>query len=150
MGGAHVGANGTVKAQCVGNRTRGRGVTCTRTNPTLNMHAEEILVPLIVFATIFGIVYIAVVSRHRQRMAMIEKGADPSLFASKSNGSVALAIGLLMAGLGAGLAIGWFIDRVFINDPTSDNPLPYFIPVLICGGLALLQYHRIIRHRQQG
>jgi hypothetical protein len=114
------------------------------------MDAYVLLFFAVEAAMIFGIVYVVVTARHRQRMAMIEKGADPSLFASKSNGSLALALGLLLAGLGVGLGVGWFADHVIIHDPENDNPLPYFISVLICGGLALLQYHKIVRRKQQG
>ena len=41
---------------------------------------EEILVPIALFAMIFGIVYVGASTRHKQVMAMIEKGADPALF----------------------------------------------------------------------
>lgn len=115
--------------------------------PTTTMNPEIIIFP-IMCAMIFGIVYVTVTARHRQRMAMIEKGADPALFADKNKGNTALAFGLLMAGLGVGLAIGWFADHVIIHDPDNDNPLPYFISVLICGGLALLQYHKLVRRNK--
>lgn len=35
--------------------------------------AEDILIPLVVFAAIFGIVYVVVSAINRERMAMIEK-----------------------------------------------------------------------------
>ena len=50
-----------------------------------------ILVPLGLFAMIFGIVYLLVTSRNRERMALIERGADPTLFeARKKAGSVGI------------------------------------------------------------
>lgn len=38
----------------------------------------------IVFGTIFGVIYLIVSSRTRVRLALIEKGADASIFNSKS------------------------------------------------------------------
>src|SRR5262245_32544263 len=113
-------------------------------NNTINMDSLEVLIPIVMCAMIFGIVYVTVTARHRQRMAMIEKGADPSLFASKSNGSLALAFGLLMIGIGLGVFLGWIADRIIFQENWGDSPGPYLIGVLVCGGAALLQYHRIV------
>ena len=38
----------------------------------------DFIIPVSLFAMIYGIVYIIV--RRKERLAMIEKGADPSLF----------------------------------------------------------------------
>jgi len=41
----------------------------------------EVLVAFIAFfATIFGIYYVSVTTRNKERMALIDKGADASLF----------------------------------------------------------------------
>ena len=40
----------------------------------------EVLIPMSVFATIFGVIYLYLTTRNRERMAMIEQGADPELF----------------------------------------------------------------------
>jgi hypothetical protein len=112
------------------------------------MPTEVIILP-VMCAMVFGIVYVVISARHRERMAMIEKGADPSLFARKAHSSNPLAFGLLMAGLGIGLGIGWTFDAVVFGAGV-ENPLPYFISILFFGGLALLQYHRIIRREHRG
>ena len=44
------------------------------------MQAEEVLIPLIVFAAIFGIVFVVISARNRERMAMIEKDVNPKDF----------------------------------------------------------------------
>ncbi|MDA0714452.1 MAG: hypothetical protein O2867_04050 [Bacteroidetes bacterium] len=44
------------------------------------MQAVEILVPISLFLIVFGIFYIYFTTRHRERLALIEKGADASLF----------------------------------------------------------------------
>ena len=50
--------------------------------------ATGILVPLGLFAMIFGIVYLGVTSRNRERMALIERGADPALFETKKKAKI--------------------------------------------------------------
>jgi NADH:ubiquinone oxidoreductase subunit 3 (subunit A) len=42
------------------------------------MNLESLLVPLALFAMIFGIVYIAVTASNRQKIAMIEAGMNPN------------------------------------------------------------------------
>jgi hypothetical protein len=46
------------------------------------MPYSETLVALAFFATTFGIAYLAINARHRQRMAMIEKGVDAAALLS--------------------------------------------------------------------
>ena len=43
---------------------------------------EEFIVMLILFGTIFGIAYVYLTTRNRERLALIEKGVDASLAAS--------------------------------------------------------------------
>jgi O-antigen ligase len=110
------------------------------------MDSEIIIVPLF-FAAIFGIVYITVTARHRQRMAMIEKGMDPSLIGDKPEIHKSLRNGLFLLGVGLGLFLGHLMQLSMFVD---DNPLPYFIMVMLCGGAALIIYHWIVRRKQQG
>ncbi len=42
------------------------------------MHAEEILIPIVFFGAIFGIFYLYITARNKERLSMIEKGADAS------------------------------------------------------------------------
>ncbi len=113
----------------------------------MDTQATEVLVPLIVFSCVFGIIYVIVTARHRQRMAMIEKGADPKLFAS--NTSFPLAVGMLMLGLGIGIALGWVADRLIYGPELGNNPGPYFVACLVCGGSALMLYHRIMEKKRK-
>ncbi len=106
------------------------------------MFDTPVLPMIALCATVFGIFYLRITTQHRQRMAMIEKGlpvVDPS---SVKRGSGAYAWGLLFLGAGAGLGIGWFVDTILNGSEAGNNPLPYFISVFICGGLALIHYHR--------
>jgi hypothetical protein len=74
--------------------------------------AAEILVPLIFFASLFGIVYLFLSTRHRERMALIEKGADASLFHTgnpRGRKSIILNLSLTLIGIGLGSMIAIFL-----------------------------------------
>lgn len=104
---------------------------------------ESPVLPMIAFcATVFGIFYLRITSQHRQRMAMIEKGMALDDLNSKRRSSTAFALGLLGVGIGAGLGLGWFLDEVLHGAESGNNPMSYFICVFLCGGAALIHYHR--------
>ncbi len=96
----------------------------------------EILVPIAVFAAIFGIVYVIVTSRNRERMAMIEKGVDPKDFLAKpkTNNNGIIKWALLLVGVGIGLFLGSILDT-YTDIP--EEPA-YFACSLLFGGLGLV------------
>ena len=96
---------------------------------------EEILIPLVVFAAIFGIVFVISSARNRERMAMIEKGVNPKDFMTerKPNSYAIIKWALLLVGLGFGLFIGSLLET-YTNIP--EEPA-YFAASLFFGGLGL-------------
>ena len=96
----------------------------------------EILVPISIFAAIFGIIFVIVTAQNRERMAMIEKGVNPQDFMKKSKPSVygLLKWALLLVGLGFGLFIGSLLDT-YTQIP--EEPA-YFASTLFFGGLGLV------------
>ena len=76
---------------------------------------EEILIPIAVFGTIFGIFYLFLSTRHRERMSLIEKGADASLFYAQGKGNghwrnlIFLNLALTLMGVGLGITIAIFL-----------------------------------------
>ncbi|MBC2845967.1 DUF6249 domain-containing protein [Winogradskyella flava] len=76
---------------------------------------EEILIPLSFFAVIFGIVYLYYSTRNKERLALIEKGADASIFnIGKRSGSswkvVVINLAFLLMGIGLGTFIAALLD----------------------------------------
>ena len=97
--------------------------------------AEDILIPLVVFATIFGVVYVIISARNRERMAMIEKGVNPKDFMieRRPNSYGVVKWALLLAGIGFGLFIGSLLEAY-----TSIQEEPaYFASALFFGGAGL-------------
>lgn len=73
---------------------------------------EAVFVPLIVFASIFGMVYVWLSTRNKERLALIEKGADASLFTVKKShrSNYTLKIGMLAVGIGIGILVGSLLE----------------------------------------
>ena len=105
----------------------------------------EILIPMSMFGSIFGIAYIFYKTRHIERLALIEKGASAELFESKKqHGNLTLKIGMLFVGVALGLLLATLLDQYTIIDEAS-----YPIMVFLFGGLALILNDFIERKRSE-
>lgn len=100
----------------------------------------EILVPLSFFAMIFGIVYLIYSTRNRERLALIEKGVDASIFLQgKTNGIPAwkifvINVAFLLIGIGAGLFIALFISTY----TQMNSDVIYPATIITMSGVGLL------------
>lgn len=121
------------------------------------MSGPEVLVPVIMFAggfaMIFGIVYL----RTRQNLAMIEKGMNPRESVSQPAPYKNLKFGLLLIGAGAGLLAAYLLDLYVIPHEyftegsgldthrfrRDENPAIYFALIAIGGGLGLLGSYKM-------
>ena len=96
---------------------------------------EEIFIPLTFFAALFGIFYVYITARNKERLSMIEKGADASMFSTKRKYyAMTLKIGMLLVGISLGILIGSFIDEY----TTLPEEVGYFSMIFLFGGLALV------------
>jgi flagellar biosynthesis protein FliQ len=101
------------------------------------------------FATIFGVVYVHYTTRNKERMALIEKGADASLFntgkeAVKWNFSwskFTLKIGMLAMGI----AVGIIVAAVMAQSQILDEDALYSSMIFFFGGLSLVLFYVIDR-----
>jgi predicted MFS family arabinose efflux permease len=99
------------------------------------MGPGEVLIPITVFGAIFGIFYVYISARNKERMSMIEKGADASMFVTKRKYSaMTLKIGMLLVGIALGILIGSIIDEY----TTLPSEVGYFSMIFLFGGLALI------------
>jgi hypothetical protein len=98
---------------------------------------QETLIVLIIFAALFGIVFVAVSSRNRERMSMIEKGVNPKDFMKPASGPNVYGIlkwALLLVGLGLGLFLGSILETY---TAIPEEPA-YFAAALFFGGMGLV------------
>jgi hypothetical protein len=95
---------------------------------------RDFLVSIAAFATVFGIIYTIVITRYRERMSMLEKGVDPSYFASKGPDTRALKAGMLCIGIALGLLAG----NMLYKTDLLDRVVAYFSMTFLFGGLSLI------------
>ncbi|GAA4957243.1 DUF6249 domain-containing protein [Algibacter aquimarinus] len=77
---------------------------------------EEILIPISLFLAIFGVVYLYLSTRNKERLALIEKGADASIFMRGRSSSpiwkvILLNLALLLMSIGVGVFIASILDN---------------------------------------
>ena len=86
------------------------------------MGSEVIIIPLI-FAVIFGIFYLYISARNKERLALIEKGADASIFYGKERKVtpiwkvIVINLALLLMGIGAGV----LLSEVLVQTNMDEN-----------------------------
>ena len=95
------------------------------------------IVPVAMFAMVFGIVYL----QKRERLVMIERGMDPRRYKQKSAPYNTLKAGLLLIGSGVGLFLAFLLDHTAFKHTSDDfdnaNVAIYFAMIAIFGGLGL-------------
>jgi hypothetical protein len=108
---------------------------------------ENFLIVLIIFAAIFGIVFVIATARNKERMAMIEKGVGPKDFMTerRPNSYGILKWALLLVGVGFGLFIGSLLDA-YTRVP--EEPA-YFAAALFFGGAGLFAAFLIARNAEE-
>lgn len=100
---------------------------------------EEVLIPLIVFGTIFGVLFVYFSTRNKERLALIDKGADASLFntGKKYNWkNFTLSAGMFLIGIGLGTIVGALIESA----TNLEEGVAYTFSIFLFAGLSLVIY----------
>lgn len=118
------------------------------------MHGAEVLIPIVLFAggfaMIFGIVYL----KTRENLAMVEKGMNPKQQYNRPAPFKSLKLGLLLLGAGLGLLLAFIIDANMPHQVidfgsyrrvSEDRPQIYFALIAIGGGIGLITSYAIER-----
>ena len=104
-------------------------------------------IALIVFSAVLLIVsiyYIRTNTRHKEHMAMIEKGMKPESSCTQFFlDTLKLAFGIV--GGGIGFILGVILESSGFFDSSIELPL-YFAPILICVGLSLALFYSLYRN----
>ena len=97
---------------------------------------KHIIITVSAFAGVFGIVYVFLITRYRERMAMIERNVDASLFVSKAGGSISptLKFGMLFVGV----AIGIITAQWMHNHLGFSRGAAFFSMIFLFGGISLI------------
>ena len=105
-----------------------------------------VMIPIIAIIGAFLVVWRGIEAKRALRMAMIEKGMDPSLLIDRNDESSkkygALRFGMLLAGIGLGLLVAFFIE-VSLMIESNYQPVVFISSSLLFGGMGLIGYHLI-------
>jgi len=117
---------------------------------------EPVVVFLALFGTVFGIAYVYLTTRNKERLALIEKEMDASLFVSKgpkfSIAKFILNLALLFVGIGIGIFLGNYLAGVmgFRYERILNQQVMIPSMVFIFGGLGLVTGFFITRKLEKG
>jgi hypothetical protein len=118
------------------------------------MSGAEVFVPIIFLLAAAAVVAAIILTRHKERMTMMEKGMRSedikAMYTRDSRNLLSasplasLKWGLLLSFVGMGIFLGaWLRDAFFFNDAI----IPSLI--LICGGIALVLFYFIAGKKVQ-
>lgn len=93
---------------------------------------EGIFVPIGFFLALFAILYVYWTTRTKERLALIDKGADASIFKGGESKYALLKWGIFLIALSVGVITGYALSGVI------DEVAAFFTMILFCGGLGLI------------
>lgn len=113
----------------------------------------EVAILAVIFGSIFGVFYLYFSTRNKERLALIEKGVDATIFMKGNVKNAApfwkvliLNLGLLAMGIGVGILLGTLLSYNFgyngswENRPENaiDSGVFYAASIFLCAGGSLL------------
>jgi len=99
----------------------------------------EALIVFIIFSIIFGVFYLFISARNKERLALIEKGADASIFYGKNKRVtpmwkvIVVNLALLSMGIGAGI----FLAGILHYSLGVEEDIAYPGTIFFMAGLGL-------------
>jgi len=103
----------------------------------------EVLIPLAFFAATFGVLYVYFTTRNKERLSMIEKGADPSIFAMPKQ-RLSIKLGLLAIGA----AIGLLVAQLLINYAGMGEDVATISMIFLFAGISLVVEHFLAKREE--
>ena len=126
---------------------------------------EVAIVFMFLFAVIFGIFYLYFSTRNKERLALIDKGVDATIFIKGQQNRKAapfwkvliLNLGLLVFAIGVGILLGSLLNYNFgYSGSYQDRPINYInaetfysASIFLCAGAALLIGFKITNNLDQ-
>jgi hypothetical protein len=113
---------------------------------------ETLIAFIALFATVFGIMYVFYTTRNRERMALIDKGADASLFNTGredmrytiSWGKFTLKLGMFFMGIAVGIMSGALLNYAGVLTEGAN----FLSMIFFFGGLSLVLFYVFDRKKK--
>jgi hypothetical protein len=109
------------------------------------MQAEPVIITIFFFTTIAVIWGAIILTRHKERMTMLEKATSPDMVrslyekhAAKTSPLSSLKWGMIFVALGAAALLGLWFDNVYNTEEGM-----YFALMAVFGGAALIVFYFI-------
>ena len=107
---------------------------------------RDFLVSTVAIAAIFGIIYVVLMTRHRERMSLLNRGLTPKEFHNRNAIiSATLRYGLLLIGIAIGILLGNFASE-HLDVPRQGA---FLAMILLFGGLGLVISYLIERKKNK-
>ena len=97
---------------------------------------SEVLVPIVFFGIVFGMFYLWISSRHKERMSLIDKGESADkIFGVPQKGTKKwlLNLGILSLGVAIGVLVGSLLETIGMNEEIA-----YPAAIFLFGGCGLV------------
>lgn len=109
------------------------------------MHdVTDVVVPIVLFALVFGMFYLYISARNKERLALIEKGADASIFFGgkkfTGTGKWILTVGIVAIGIALGVLVGYLLESTRMSEEVALTASIFFF-----GGTAMVAAYFIGR-----
>ncbi len=105
-----------------------------------------IIISVTFFAAVFGILYVWLITRHKERLALIDKGMDAGIFSPREHRShprMLLITGLFFAGVAIGLLVG----ALLVSETVLSEGVCYSSMIILFAGISLIAGYYIDRKK---
>ena len=110
----------------------------------------ELIVFPLVFLTavilIVSLIYITSINRSKEKLALIEKGLNPTEYMNDRFFLNAIKGGMTMVGVGLGFLIALLVDEYLLIG--IDNPAIYPACIFSMAGISLIVYYAIFKSKE--
>ncbi len=108
------------------------------------MDAVEIIIPISFFISVVAIAYFFFYTRNKERLALIENGADAKMFQIRTNKAGSLKVGMFLVGIALGIITAGMLDAF----TTIKEEIAYFSMMFLFGGSSLILYYYLNNNKK--
>ncbi|NNU33306.1 hypothetical protein HK413_02400 [Mucilaginibacter sp. S1162] len=104
---------------------------------------RDAIVSITLFAAVFGMVYVFLITRHRERMSMLERNLTVPPFPITNFNNLTLKTGMLLVGLAIGFLIIFILQECGVYSDLISVSM-----VCLFGGLSLIASYLIVQKKK--